>query len=115
MQFPIHPDTPTPHIHPRKDTGPFARAMLKLPPTSTLMAASEWRTWSSYIAQFGEVTGVKTSFLQNTVQDMDEHLPGGMGREIGEMYEMWSDWGYEAGTKEVMNTEDLEKVCPRST
>ncbi|KAH8726045.1 hypothetical protein GQ44DRAFT_680236 [Phaeosphaeriaceae sp. PMI808] len=110
MQSPTRPEMLIPHLHPRKDTGPWARALLELPPNSTLMAASEWCTWPDWIKQWGEVTGVKTSYKQTTIEDFDQHAPGGVGQEIGEMYQFSSDFGYNANQKDTLKTWDLEKI-----
>lgn len=103
-----------PHLDPRRDTGSWARALLQLPPTSTVMAASEWMTWPQWIKTWGDVTGVKTSYKQTTVEDLDEHIPGGAGKEIGEMYQFSSDFAYNAHQADTLKTWDLEKVGCRS-
>lgn len=110
MQFPTDPSTLIPHLDPRRDTGPFVRALLRLPPKSTLMAASEWKTWPDWIKLWGDITGVKTSYKQVSVDNFDEHMPGGVGREIGEMYEFSSEYGYNAQQKNTLKTWDLEKL-----
>jgi hypothetical protein len=111
MQFPTSPFMLVPHLDPRKDTGPWVQALLKLPPDSTVMAASEWLTWPDWIKTWGEVTGIKTSYKQTTVDDLDAYVPGGAGKEIGEMYEFSSEFGYNAKQKNTLMTWDLEKVC----
>ncbi|OAL55209.1 NAD(P)-binding protein [Pyrenochaeta sp. DS3sAY3a] len=110
MQFPTSPTTLIPHLHPKTDTGPFVLALLRLPPQSTLMAASAWLAWPDWIALWGEVTGVKTSYKQVSVEDLDAYMPGGAGREIGEMYEFSSKDGYNAGQGGTLMTWDLEKM-----
>lgn len=110
MQFPTSPDVLVPHIDPTKDTGPWAKALLKLPPNTTLMAASEWLTWSQWIELFGQITGTNVSYKQTTVQDLDEHIPGGTGKEIGEMYEFSSDFAGYAFQKDTLKLRDLKKV-----
>ena len=110
MQFPTTADMLVPHLDPRKDTGPWTRALLQLPPNSTLMAASEWLTWPDWIMTWGKVTGVKTSYRQTTVEDLDEHIPGGAGKEIGEMYQFSSDFAYNAFQADTLKTWDLEQV-----
>ncbi|CAO2648182.1 Nn.00g074490.m01.CDS01 [Neocucurbitaria sp. VM-36] len=110
MQFPTDPEVLIPHLNPRADTGPFVRALLQLPPESTLMAASEWCTWPEWIKLWGEVTGVKTSYKQVSVEDFDEHMPGGAGKEIGEMFEFSSKFGYNASQKDTLKSSDLEKL-----
>jgi hypothetical protein len=110
MQFPTRPDVLIPHLNPRTDTGSFVRALLQLPPRATLMAASEWCTWPKWIKQWGEVSGVATSYKQVTVEDFDAEIPGGAGKEIGEMYAFSSEYGYNADQKDTLKTWDLEKV-----
>lgn len=111
MRFPTSPETVVPHLNVREDTGPFVRTLLDLPVNSTLMAASEWLTWPDWIATWGKVTGTQTSYQQITVEDMDEYLPGGLGKEIGEMYEFSEEFGYNAEQKDTLKTWDLDKVC----
>ena len=111
MQFPTSPDLLIPHLTPSKDTGAWVRALLQLPPNLTLMAASEWLTWPDWIKTWGEVTGIKTSYKQTTIEDLDEHVPGGAGREIGEMFQFSSDFAYNAFQSDTLKTWDLEKVC----
>jgi len=99
-----------PHLNPRKDLGAWARALLQLPPDSTVMAASEWMTWPQRIKTWGVVTGVETSYKQTAIEDLDEHIPGGAGKEIGEMYQLSSDFAYNAHQADTLKTWDLEKV-----
>ncbi|KAF1934495.1 NAD(P)-binding protein [Clathrospora elynae] len=110
MQFPTRPDVLIPHLNPRTDVGPFVRALLQLPPQSTLMAASEWCTWPEWMKTWGEVTGVRTSYKQVSVEDFDKEVPGGAGKEIGEMYEFSSEYGYNANQANTLKTWDLEKM-----
>lgn len=110
MQFPTSPEMLIAHLDPRKDTGPWTQALLQLPAESTVMAASEWLTWPDWIKIWGEVTGVKTSYKQTTVEDLEEHIPGGIGKEIGEMYQLSSDFAYNAFQVNTLKTWDLEKV-----
>ncbi|KAF1918149.1 hypothetical protein BDU57DRAFT_547252 [Ampelomyces quisqualis] len=109
MQFPTSPDVLVPHIDPAKDTGPWVQALRKLPPNTTLMAASEWLTWPQWIELFGQVTGATTSYKQTTVQDLDKHIPGA-GKEIGEMYEFSSEYAYNAFQMDTLKTWDLERM-----
>ena len=110
MQSPTAPEVLIPHLNPRADTGSFVRAMLQLPPQSTVMAASEWCTWPDWIKTWGEVNGVKTSYKQVSVEDFDKEIPGGAGKEIGEMFEFSSKWGYNASQKDTLMAWDLEKM-----
>jgi hypothetical protein len=77
------------------------------------MATSEWLTWPQWIKIFGEVTGLKTSYKQTTIEDIEAYIPGGAGREIGEMYKFSEEFAYNAFQQDTLKTWDLEKVkCP---
>jgi hypothetical protein len=110
MQFPTNPDSVIPHLDSRKDTGPYVEALLKLPPNSTVLAASEWCTWPKWIELWGNITGVETSYKQVDVENFDKHLPGGVGKEIGEMFEFSSKHGYNAEQADTLKRWDLEEV-----
>ncbi|PSN71616.1 NAD(P)-binding protein [Corynespora cassiicola Philippines] len=110
MRFPTHRETIVPHLDPRKDTGNFVRALLQLPPNSTVMAASEWCTWPEWLKTWGDVTGVKTNYRECTVEDFDHWMPGGMGKEIGDMYEYSNDPGYDGGDPRVLRTQSLKEM-----
>lgn len=58
---------------------------------------------------WGKVAGIPgTSYKQITVDDFDRGIPGGFGREIGEMFEYTSDPGYGGGDSGVLRLEDLK-------
>ncbi|KAF2629622.1 hypothetical protein BU25DRAFT_489651 [Macroventuria anomochaeta] len=59
---------------------------------------------------WGKVTGVKTSYKQTAVKDLDEHIPGGAGKEIGEMYQFSLDFAYNAFQADTLKAWDLEKT-----
>jgi hypothetical protein len=46
--------------------------------------------------------GTKTSYMQVTADDLDKDIPGGAGREIGEMHEYNSEFGYKAEQKDTL-------------
>lgn len=45
-----------------------------------------------------------------SVDDIDRSLPGGLGRELGEMFEYSNDPGYDGGDPKVLRSEHLEQV-----
>lgn len=113
MRLPSPPDTLIPHLHPCADVGSFVSTLYHhLPPNSTLMAASEWLTWPDWIATFGAVNGVKTRYVQVSVDDMVDGGggEGGAGREIGEMFAFSGDCGYNSTQEGTVMQWDLEKV-----
>ena len=111
MMFTTNPDKQAPHLDVNRDTGYFVRALTQLPPGKTAMAAGTWCTWPEWIRTWGKVVGQsKVSYKQITVEDFDRAIPGGFGKEIGEMFEYTSDPGYDGGDAEVLRLDDLNKV-----
>ena len=113
MKFPTDPAAEAPHLDVKKDTGYFVRALTQLPPGKTVMAAGTWCTWPEWIKTWAMVVGkqsVDVSYKQITVEDFDQAIPGGFGKEVGEMFEYTSDPEYDGGDVEVLRLEDLKKV-----
>lgn len=77
---------------------------------STVMAASEWLIWTKRTKTWGDVTGVKTSYKQTTVEDLEEHAPGGAGKETGETFEFSLNFAYNCFQANTLKIWDLEKV-----
>ena len=109
MRFPTSPLTIIPHLDPRKDVGPFVQALLQLPPNSTLMAAGTWCTWPEWIQKWGQILGINTSYKQVTLADFEKWMPGGLGQELGDMFEFSTEL-FDRGDPNVLKATDLEKV-----
>lgn len=104
-----YPTAEAPHLDVNRDTGYFVRALTQFPPGKTIMAAGTWCTWPQWIKTWGEVVGIpETLYKQITVEDFDRGIPGGFGREIGEMFEYTSDPAYDGGDSGVLGLEDLK-------
>lgn len=111
MTFPTAPGAIAPHLDVNRDTGYFVHALTHLPPGKKIMAAGTWCTWPEWIETWARVVGVAdVSYKQVAVAGFDRAIPGGFGREIGEMFEYTSDPGYDGGDPEVLRLEDLRKV-----
>ncbi|KAI9761189.1 MAG: hypothetical protein M1835_008219, partial [Candelina submexicana] len=107
MSLPCDPNTPIPLVLTRKDVGYFVRALTQIPPGKTLLGyGGEKTSWSEFMRLFGEANGVKARFEPNTVDDYDKIMPGGMGRELGEMFAYMGEFGYDGGDPEVINPKD---------
>jgi hypothetical protein len=69
-----------------------------------------WCTWPEWIKAWGHVVGQpNVSYKQITVDEFHRAIPGGFGKEIGEMFEYTSDPGYDGGDPEARG---LEKRKP---
>ena len=111
MAFTTDPGAEAPHLDVNKDAGYFVRALTQLPPGKTVMAAGTWCTWPEWIKTWAKVVGqAEVSYKQISVEDFDRAMPGGFGKEIGEMFEYTSAPGYDGGDTEVLRLADLKKV-----
>ncbi len=113
MRLPCDPNTPIPLVHTRKDAGNFVRALTQVPPGKTLLGyGGEKISWSRFMELFSEVNNVKASFEPNTVEDWDKMMPGGMGRELGEMFAYFGEFGYEGGDPDVIGPRGVSCYFP---
>ncbi|KAI9709619.1 MAG: hypothetical protein M1812_007667 [Candelaria pacifica] len=116
MFLPCDPNTPVPLVQTRKDTGNFVRALTQVPPGKTLLGyGGEKISWSEFMRLFGEVNGVKASFESNTIADFENILPAAMGRELGEMFAYFTEFGYDGNDPEVISPKDIGVPCPTTS
>lgn len=98
-----------PVYHARNDTGPLVKALIKSSPGKNLMGYSGFISFDELAELWSTKLGKKITFQRSTVDVMDQLMPGGVGREIGEMMEYISDPGYFGGQEAV---EELGLVKP---
>ena len=111
MKFATAPDAIVPHLDVNADTGSYVRALSKLPPGKTVMAAGEWCSWSDWIKKWAKAMGIdeaNVGYEQVSVEEMSAGM-GEFGKEVAQMYE-YSTWpGYDGGVP-MLKCADLRKV-----
>ncbi|KAF2715732.1 NAD(P)-binding protein [Pleomassaria siparia CBS 279.74] len=101
LSYPCDGDAKIPMYHPRQDTGPLVKALVKSSPGKDLMGFSSIITFDEIAQIFSKSLGKEVKYQRSTVDSMDQMMPGGVGRELGEMMEYISSPGYYGGDEAV--------------
>lgn len=96
--------------HPRNDTGPLVKALVNTTPGKNLMGYGTEISFNEIAQIWSKNLGEKVTYHRNTVEFMDQIMPGGMGIELGEMMEYISSPGYFGGDAAV---KELNLITPK--
>lgn len=109
------PEYETPFVVAKNDIGPFVEAILQLPAGSTVLAMSEWMTWSAWADLWGKVLGVACSYRCVSNNEFFTGLPPAMREEFEESFDFFqrSD-GHTGGVPNLFTPESLTQVRTRS-
>jgi hypothetical protein len=88
-------------FHARKDTGPLVKALVESTPGKNLMGYGNLISFDEIAQIWSQNLGQPVRFQRNTVKVLDELMPGGLGREIGEMMEYINVPGYFGGEEAI--------------
>ncbi|KAF2021444.1 NAD(P)-binding protein [Aaosphaeria arxii CBS 175.79] len=110
MRQPIDGNKQIPMYHPRQDTGPLVKALITSSPGKNLMGFSSQISFNEIAQIWSKSIGEPVKFVPNTVEDVDKAMPGGHGRELGEMMAYINDPGYFGGEEAV---KELNLITPQ--
>lgn len=109
VSFPLDGDRKVPMYHPRKDTGPLVKALVKSTPGKNLMGYGTEISFDEIAQIWSKNLGEEVKYQRSTVEFMDQIMPGGMGIELGEMMEYISNPGYYGGEAAI---KELNLITP---
>lgn len=101
IAFPLDGNKQVPMYHPRHDTGPLVKALVKSSPGKNLMGYSSLISFDEIAEIWSKNLGKSVKYQRSTVDVMDKIMPGGVGKELGEMMEYISSPGYFGGEEAV--------------
>ncbi|CAG8019533.1 unnamed protein product [Penicillium olsonii] len=111
LAYPIGQDSQFPLIDIASDMGKFVAASLKLRSETLgaqILAAAEYYTATRILAEYEEVTGRKTQFMQIDPETYKSFIPGPMGEEMLENHLFIEKPGYYNG-RSLKESQDLLK------
>lgn len=76
------------------DTGIFVDLLVRSPPKQDLLGVSETASYATFMKIWSEVTGVPSEVQQETEDEADKAIPGGLGREIAESTSTSAEFGW---------------------
>ncbi len=82
---------------PNADSGKLVKALVDNKPGKNLMAVGDWASMDDIAAIWHENTGLDIKVVRGTVEGLDQAIPGGAGKELGDMCEYMSSPGYYGG------------------
>ena len=65
------------------------------------MGFGDWASVNDIAKIWTEITGIKIQTVRGSVDDFDKAIPGGAGKELGDMCEYMSSPGYYGGEEAV--------------
>jgi hypothetical protein len=110
IAFPLDSNRKIPMYHPSQDTGPLVKALIESSPGKNLMGYSSEISFDEIVEIWSKKLGKTVNYHRSTVDDMDKMMPGGVGRELGEMMEYISDPGYFGGEDAI---KELGAITPK--
>ncbi|KAJ0114798.1 hypothetical protein J7T55_004539 [Diaporthe amygdali] len=106
------PDFRMPHVVAHRDTGPFVKALVDLPPGKDLLAVSEWMTFPEWMEVWGRVLGVKARYQQISQEEMFKSVPTALAEEIRDGFDYIEEFGFDGGDPDVLRPEQLDFKIP---
>ena len=76
------------------DAGIFADLLVRAPPKQDLLGVGEMASFEKFFDILGQVTGIKTTVVEVTIESQDKLIPGGLGREVAETTAASAEFGW---------------------
>ena len=88
--------------------GYFVRALIQSPPGKNLLGAGTLITWPDFLKLWCETQGKTYGGYDNvSVETVEKIMPGGLGKELGEMFAYASEFGYDGGDPSIIHPKDV--------
>jgi hypothetical protein len=107
IERPFDPDFELEFVWTHKDTGPFVKAAIELPPGKHISAHSEKLTWPQFAEAWGTTLGVKAKYRQVSMEDHFEGVPRDLREELEETFHFVGDFGLTGGDPQIQTAEEV--------
>lgn len=91
--------------------GNFTKALVEVPPGKNLIGAASELSWKEWCELWGKANGKTCRFEESNPRELEEALPGGLGKELADMFRYIGDFGYFGRDPAVVWPKDVS--CPR--
>ena len=98
-------------IHPfvdTRDTGAFVDLLVRSPPGQDLLGVSEMASYGTFMKILSEVTGRSCEAREISIEEADQAIPGGLGREVAESTATSAEFGWG---KHLVMPKDVSGLC----
>ncbi|KAJ9667037.1 hypothetical protein H2201_002871 [Coniosporium apollinis] len=107
LSLPTKAHAKLPMVNPRVDVGPLTKALVQAEPGKNLLGAASVLSWTEWCELWGKKHGVTCRYEECPPEKLDEAMPGGVGKELADMFVYFSDPGYDGGDPSVILPKDL--------
>ncbi|KAI9702657.1 MAG: hypothetical protein M1820_006163 [Bogoriella megaspora] len=109
MVTPCDPNAPVPLVDPRRDTGPFVRALLEVAPGVNLLGETSMLSSRDWLRLWAKIVGVeRAEYVQCSVDEWDTALPDGkFGKELADMFKYTGEFGYDGNDSGTIRKDQL--------
>jgi len=112
LTLPCNGDKPIPMAVPERDNGNCVKALVEVPPGKNLLQYGSLISWKEYMKLWAKLVNVPAgNYKELTVADVDAMIPGGLGRELAEMFAYMGEFGYDGGDPTIVHPKDLGVPC----
>ena len=97
-----------PHVEPRKDCGYFVRALIQSSPGKNLLGYGSMASWKEFLKIWCDTIGVPYGgYDEVPIEVIEKMMPGGLGKEIGEMFAYAAEFGYDGSDPSIIHPKDV--------
>ncbi|KAF2497628.1 NAD(P)-binding protein [Lophium mytilinum] len=108
-------DVKFPMTDPRADVGSFTKALVDVPAGKNLIGSGSKLSWKEWAALWGEHNGKTITYEEAPRSELEELIPGPVGKELADMIEYIDKFGYDGNDPDVVYPENLGIEVPRTT
>ena len=99
-----------PHFVAHRDTGPFVKTLVDMPPKKDIFAVSEYMTFPQLMEVWGRVHGVRAAYKEISRAELFEGLPEAIAQEMGEDFEYLHEFGFTGRDPQVLQPDQVSSM-----
>jgi hypothetical protein len=100
-------DNRIPFVVTHRDTGPFVKALVDMPPGKNLLGVSEMVTWEKWVETWGKALGVKANVKRVLLEEYMETYPSILKEEVGQSFLFSAEFGWTGGDPNVLTPDEV--------
>ena len=88
-------------------TGHFTKALVDVEPGKDLIGAGSFLNWKEWCEMWSKHTGKTIVYEEADPMELENAMPGGMGKELADMFRYVDHYGYDGGDPDVVYPWDV--------
>ena len=95
------------HVTNLVSPGLFTKALVDVAPGKNLLGFGSMMSWNEWVLVWARIHGVECRFERLDRKIVENAIPGGIGKEVADMYGYISDFGYDGGDPSIVHPRDV--------